>query len=201
RRSARAATAAGGATGAAPARLFGGAGARRNACVEAIQAAASQSYLGRFDLVLEAYRQLIPRAEELGLVGAAVTARALAAEARAWMGDGAEAIRIVEAAFERGQGLGQPRIGGLLRVARALGAALLGDDATAERQLRAAADIGLAAFPLILVAWGQLSLFLADRGRHDEALELAERAVLYSTGERRFLAHSAEIMLAHVLAL
>jgi tetratricopeptide (TPR) repeat protein len=181
-------------------RLFDESGDRRNACVESIQAALSDTYLGRFERALEAWARLIPHAEELGLIGAAAMARAFTALTLAWRGGAADAVRVVDEAFARAPGLGQPRVVCLLRVARGLGVAGLGQDALAESELVAAAGMGLSAYPPILWAWGFLALFLADRGRHAEALEHAEHA-LELGGARRFVANAAEILLARVVAL
>src|SRR5262249_28634396 len=146
-------------------RLFDEAGDRRNACVEAVQATLSDSHPGRFESALASYRELIVRADELGLTGAATMAHAFAALTLAWSGAAGEAVREVDDAFARAPGLGQPRILCLLRAARGLGLAALGDDAAAERELRAAADIGLAGYPPAPPAAGKLPLLPPGRRR------------------------------------
>src|SRR5262249_36623786 len=96
-------------------RLFEESGDQRNACVEAGQAALTASYLGRVEETLADYTELIARADALGLAGAAAMARAFAALACGWIGDGANTIRLVDEAFARAPGLGQPRIICILR--------------------------------------------------------------------------------------
>jgi eukaryotic-like serine/threonine-protein kinase len=185
----------------AAAESFEAAGDLRNACLQRVSVGYAFNEIGAYADAEQALRGALAVAERMGLDNAVGTARAQLGRTLGRRGRLDDARETLRGAIEALRAQKNVRLAGVATRYLANVLAASGDVEGAEREVRAAVDALTGATAMVGDALALLSDILRTRGRVEEALEVATRAIAALQAAGKTAIGEASIRLAHAEAL